>query len=92
MALTKKDLIAAISDKTGLPKTDVQTVLVGTEAVLLDQLGDSGELILPGVGKFVVSERAARTGRNPRTGEPVQIEARRTVKFTPAKSLKDALN
>lgn len=92
MALTKKDLIAAISDKTGLPKTDVQTVLVGIEAVLLDQLNESGELILPGIGKFSVAERAARTGRNPRTGEPVEIDAKRAIKFSAAKQLKDGVN
>lgn len=92
MAMTKKDLITTISDKTSLPKTNVQAVLMGIEAVLLDQLNESGELTLPGIGKFHVADRAARTGRNPRTGEPVEIEAKRVVKFTASKSLKESLD
>ncbi|MFT0531635.1 HU family DNA-binding protein [Castellaniella hirudinis] len=90
MALTKKELITTISDLTGQPKAAVQAVLMGIRAVLVGKLGEGDELALPDIGKFHVAERAARTGRNPRTGETVEIEAKRVVKFTPAKSLKDA--
>ncbi|NYT80918.1 HU family DNA-binding protein [Alcaligenaceae bacterium] len=92
MALTKKELITAIADQAGLSKNGAETMLAVAGAVLLEQLHECGELTLPGIGKFTVVERAARTGRNPRTGEPVEISAKRSVKFAAAKPLKDALN
>lgn len=91
MALTKKELEAAISEQSGLKKTDTRTFLDTLESVVHKQLADGNEVVLPGIGKLAVIERAAKQGRNPQTGEAVQIPAKNAPKFTAAKALKDAV-
>lgn len=91
MAMSKKDLVAAVSEQSGYSKKDVEAFLDAQEAVIQGWLGDHAELTLPGIGKLSVGERAARIGRNPRTGESVNIPAKKTVKFTAAKALKDSV-
>jgi DNA-binding protein HU-beta len=90
--VNKNDLVAHVADTAGLSKTDaakaVDAVFGGIELAL--KKGD--EVRLVGFGTFAVSERAASEGRNPRTGEPIQIPASRQPKFKPGKTLKDALN
>ncbi len=89
---TKKDLIAAIAKRTGEKKATVEHVfnatLVEIEKALL--IGDA--VAINGFGTFETKRREARTGRNPRTGEPVEIAASTSVGFKPAKALKDSLN
>ena len=89
---TKKDLIAAIAKRTGEKKATVEHVfnaaLTEIEKALL--IGDA--VAINGFGTFETKRREARTGRNPRTGEPVEIAASTTVAFKPAKALKDSLN
>lgn len=91
MALTKQELIAAIAEQAGYSKADVKSIIDAQEVVVQNALAEDGELTLPGIGKLHTQVRAARTGRNPRTGEPVAIPAKTTVKFGAAKALKDAV-
>lgn len=90
--MNKAELIELVGSKTNLSKSDagsaVEAVFKGIQQTL--QNGDSVTLV--GFGTFSVSERAARTGRNPRTGEVITIPASKTPKFKAGKALKDALN
>ncbi|MCY4395274.1 MAG: HU family DNA-binding protein [Rhodospirillaceae bacterium] len=90
--VNKNDLIAAVADSTGLSKTDVASAIDATLASITDTLKSGGEVKLVGFGSFHVTQRAASTGRNPRTGETIQIAASRQPKFKAGKGLKDALN
>lgn len=95
--MTKQDLIERITetmrtryDRT-VSKTDVAALLDALGDVTTSQLKDGGEVPLPGLGKLAVKAKAARTGRNPKTGEAIQIPAKRVPGFTATKPLKDAL-
>ncbi len=91
--LKKSELVEAIAGRTeGLSKRQVDDVLRALAETVTEQVRHGVKTPLPGLGKFVVTERAARQGRNPRTGEPVQIPASRTPKFQPAKGFKDSVN
>lgn len=82
MAITVKSKTAAYDNPFKTPRDQVV-------ADIISELKINGVASIKGFGKFTVIEKAARTGRNPRTGESVQIEAKRVVKFTPAKALKE---
>ena len=92
MALTKDQLIADIAESTDTTKVQVRAVLEQLAQIVGDQLDNGGEITLPGVGKLKVTERPARTGRNPSTGAAIEIAAKKVVKFVPAKVLTDAIN
>ena len=90
--MNKTDLIAAVAESSELSKTDATTA---TEAVLdaiTNALKDGDTIQLVGFGSFSVSDRAAREGRNPSTGETIQIAASKQAKFKAGKALKDAVN
>ena len=87
--MTKTELVAAISDKTGVSKTDVEKVLKGFEDEVHEVVSDGKEkLTLPGFLSFERTHRAARTGRNPQTGETIQVPAANAVKVTAGSKLK----
>ncbi|ETA73135.1 HU family DNA-binding protein [Nitratidesulfovibrio termitidis] len=90
---TMVDTVFAGVTASGRPlaKADVEHVLDAFGDVAAAELLGGGEVSVPGVGKLVAEERAPRKGRNPRTGEPVQIPARKVVKFRPSKDMKAAL-
>lgn len=91
--MTKADLINTIQTKAGLEtKAAASKALDATLEAITDALAAGDSLTLVGFGTFKTSERAARTGRNPRTGQEIQIPAAKTVKFTPGKSLKEAVS
>jgi DNA-binding protein HU-beta len=95
--MNKEQLTAAIAGKTGSTKKEAQDFLDAYIDVLTDALADndnddSAGIQLAGFGSLTVKARKATTGRNPRTGEVIQIPAKRVVKFSPAKKLKDAVN
>ncbi len=90
--MNKNDLIAAVADSTGMSKSDVAAAIDATLSSITDTLRAGGEVKLVGFGSFHVTRRAASTGRNPRTGETIQIAASRQPKFKAGKGLKDALN
>jgi DNA-binding protein HU-beta len=87
--LTKTQTIAELADKTGLTKKDVTAVL--DELVALSYKQAKVGFTIPGLGKLVVQNRAARTGRNPATGETIKIPAKKVLKFRIAKAAKDAI-
>lgn len=87
--LTRIEIARAVADKTELSSNQVEAVLKEFEAAIAAQLKQKGEVRLPGFGTFKTSERAERQGRNPKTGEPLQIAARTAVSFVPGKTLKE---
>ena len=90
--MNKTELIAAMAEKTELPKKDVEAALKAFEDVVSEELQKGEKVQIVGFGTFEVSERAAREGRNPRSGEPMTIEASRMPKFKAGKALKDIVN
>jgi len=89
---TKKELIEALAERTQQSKKDSEAFLDALADGLRDALAQGNDVVLPGIGKFSVKEKPARTGRNPATGETIQIAARKAPVFSVAKALKDALN
>jgi len=90
--MNKNELITAVADKSGLTKKETEKVLKAFTETVTEELKKGGKVQMVGFGTFEVSERAARDGRNPRTGEPMSIEASRSPKFKAGKALKDAIN
>lgn len=90
--MTKNDLADGIAQRTGLAGTQARQALDTAIELISDELASGGEVSIAGFGKFSVSNRAARQGRNPATGETIQIAASKSAKFSPAKGLKDRLN
>ena len=89
MAMTKSQIQAALAEKTGLSKKDVGSFF--DELVALAYREAKNSFTIPGLGKLVLVQRKARTGRNPATGETIQIPAKKVVKFRIAKVAKDAI-
>jgi DNA-binding protein HU-beta len=90
--MNKNDLIAAVAEKTGLTKAQAGEAVDATFDAVTTTLKSGGEVRIIGFGNFTVSERAATEGRNPRTGDTIQIPASKTPKFKAGKGLKDAVN
>lgn len=90
--MTKAELIAAIAEKTERTKVDAELFLNATIECIQDALVEGDSIPLIGFGTFSVAERAARTGRNPQTGDPIEIAASKTVKFSVGSKLKEAVN
>lgn len=89
---SKSDLIAGIAAEHDLAKAKASDVVDGVLAAIVASLKAGNEVRLQGFGTFTVTERKATTGRNPRTGETIQIAAKRGVKFKASKVLGDAVN
>ncbi|MEC7426277.1 MAG: HU family DNA-binding protein [Acidimicrobiales bacterium] len=90
--MSKNDVLSAVAGSAGCTKGDAEAVI---EAFFgcVESAAKAGDAVAwPGVGKFSRSDRAARQGRNPQTGETIQIAASSSVKFTAAKALKDRMN
>lgn len=86
------ELTKAIAAGTEMTMSSVDKVLRGLADAAMAELHDGGEVTLIGIGKLKASTRVARTGRNPKTGESIEIPAKNTVKFSPAKTMTDAIN
>jgi DNA-binding protein HU-beta len=89
---TKAELVASISDRTGLNKTQAKDALEAFTAAVTESLKKGQEVRLVGFGSFVPVKRAAGTARNPRTGETVKRAASKTARFRVGEGLKAALN
>ena len=87
----KAEAEKAGTEKTGTEKKDAKLFLDGLTSLVERTIREGGEVPLKGLGKFKVVARQARTGRNPQTGEPIQIPAKTVVRFTIAKALKDLI-
>lgn len=90
--MNKSDLIDAVSERTGLAKSDSARAIDAVLGTIADTLQSGDTVTLPGFGSFVVRTRAERSGRNPRTGEPITIPASKAPAFKAGKALKDAVN
>ena len=90
--MNKTELIAAIAEKTELSKKDAEKAVKAFTDVVSEELKKGEKIQLVGFGTFEVSERAARTGRNPQTKEEIKIPASKAPKFKAGKALKDSLN
>lgn len=91
MKLTKKQLVDSIAEKADITKKDANTALNATIEAIQDALSEGKSVGLIGFGSFKVRERAAREGRNPRTGEPMTIPAKNVAVFRPGKRLREAV-
>jgi DNA-binding protein HU-beta len=90
--MSKKDLIDAVAKECELTKEKAGAAVDAALAHIRSAMKSGGEVRIPDFGTFKVAERKAREGRNPSTGQTIQIPASKVPKFTPAKGLKDALN
>ena len=90
--MNKSDLIDAMASKADISKSAAGEALDAVLESITATLKKGDSLTLVGFGTFSVSERSARTGRNPRTGEAIKIAASKNAKFKAGKALKDALN
>ena len=90
--MNKNDLVDAVAERTGLAKSDAARAVEAVLGTVTETLQKGDQVALSGFGTFVVKARAARTARNPRTGESIAIPASRVPAFKAGKALKDALN
>ena len=90
--MNKTDLISYIASEAEISKADATKAIDAFCDAVFDGLKKGGEVSIPPLGKFVVSQRAASTGRNPRTGEAIKIAASKQVKFRAGKAVKDHVN
>lgn len=89
--LTKSQLLNVLAEKSGMSKKDVAAFMEMFADLAYSEVKGNGEFIIPGIGKLVKKNRAARMGRNPATGEQIHIPAKTVVKFRVAKAAKDAV-
>ncbi|MBV8574684.1 MAG: HU family DNA-binding protein [Acetobacteraceae bacterium] len=90
--MNKMDLIASVADETELPRTKAAEVVEAVFSAISKALKEEQEVRLVGFGTFATAKRKAATGRNPRTGEEIEIPESIAIKFKPGKGLKDAVN
>jgi DNA-binding protein HU-beta len=90
--LNKSDLASELSQQSGLSNSHAKLAIEKLFELIARHLANGDEVNLAGFGKLSVTERAARQGRNPQTGETIQIAASQTPKFSPAGALKTAVN
>ena len=90
--MTKGDIVESIAEETGLSKADAERAVNAFTGAVTNALKGGDSVSIVGFGTFSVSARAARTGRNPRTGEAIQIKASNAPKFKAGKGLKEAVN
>jgi len=89
--MTKAATVSNLATKTGLTKKQVVGLIEEIQALAVKEAKKNGAFVIPGVGKVVLSNRKARMGRNPQTGEPIKIAAKRVVRIRPRKDFKDAI-
>ena len=90
-AMTKKDLIDLIAQDADLSKSSASRALDACISAITASLKNGQDVVLTGFGSFSASQRSARTGRNPQTGQPMQIPATMVARFKAGKQLKDAI-
>jgi nucleoid DNA-binding protein len=89
--MTKIELVEALSEKTGMQKKDAEKILETLVNTIQEALKNNIKVNVAGLGTFIVVEKKARVARNPKTGETVQVQAKRAPKFKPGKQLKELL-
>jgi DNA-binding protein HU-beta len=88
---TKAQTVKYLSEKLDLSKKQVTGFIDELQALAVKEAKKSGAFVIPGIGKVVLSNRKARMGRNPQTGEPIKIAAKRVVRIRAVKVLKDSI-
>ena len=89
--MTQTQLVAKLAEGAEITKKQAKAVMDGLTTIAVSETKKNGVFIIPGIGRLVRQERKARMGRNPATGETIQIKAKRVVKFRVAKAAKDAI-
>lgn len=90
--MTQTEIVNALAEASGLKKTDVKGIFDSLADLAAKEVRSNGEFTVPGFGKLVKATRKAREGRNPATGDVIQIPAKTTVKFRLGKAMKDAVS
>lgn len=90
--MNKQELVSAIAEKAGITKADAEKAINAFVKTTKETLAKKESIQLIGFGTFSVSERSARTGRNPQTGKEIQIAAKNVAKFKAGKALDDSIN
>ena len=90
--MNKSELIEAVAASADIPKAAAGRAVDAVVETITGTLAEGDQVVLVGFGTFAVKDRAARTGRNPQTGEPIQIKAATIPSFKAGKALKDAVN
>jgi DNA-binding protein HU-beta len=89
--MTQTEIINHLADKSGMKRAAAKEFVNELANLAMSEVKKNGEFTLPGFGKLVLSERKAREGRNPATGDPIKIPAKTTLKFRVGKSMKDSI-
>jgi DNA-binding protein HU-beta len=89
--MTQSEVINHFAEKTEMKRAQIKSLFEDLATLAAREVKTSGEFVLPGFGKLVKSERKAREGRNPATGETIQIPAKTTLKFRVGKAMKDTV-
>ena len=89
--MSQSEVINHFAEKTGLKRAQVKEFFEELSNLAASEVKQNGEFVLPGFGKMVLSERKAREGRNPQTGETIQIPAKTALKFRLSKGMKDSV-
>ena len=89
--MSQSEVYNHFAEKTGLKRSQVKEIFEELANLASSEVKNNGEFVLPGFGKMVLSQRKAREGRNPQTGETIQIPAKTTLKFRLGKSMKDTV-
>lgn len=87
---SRGDIVSEVAAQVDLPQKEVDKVLRAFESAIMRQAASGGEARMVGFGTFKITHRAARTSRNPQTGEPAAVAARNAIRFVPGQALKDA--
>ena len=90
--MNKSELIDAVASAASLPKSAASKAVESFVSAITNTLKSGNQVTIVGFGTFLVRQRSARTGRNPRTGETIQINASKAPAFKPGKALREALN
>ena len=90
--MNKTEFVDAVAERADVQKSDAAKIVDSLVEVIGEQLGKGDQITLVGFGTFLVSKREARKGRNPRTGEEIQIAASNVPRFKPGKALKESIN
>ncbi len=87
---SRSDVVNEVAAQVDMPQKEVDAVLRAFESAVMRQAAGGGEIRLTGFGSFKISSRAARTSRNPQTGDPIEVAERNAIRFVPGQALKDA--
>ena len=89
--MTQTQIIRELAEDAGVPTKVAKQILTNLSEIAVRETKKKGMFVMPGLGRLKRVERKARTGRNPATGDPIKIPAKKVVKFTLSKSVKDAI-